>query len=137
MTIVKYIMLEVDFAKKKTSTYSWKNYKLKLSFAELAHRPNKQFILNVINLKVLLSAQESHRQDFIYIYIYIHKNFYYWEEETQLGEKGIAFMLNKPAAQPAGADPSRCNSTSRQNPHIQQNRCNIWTNTAVVMPFNI
>ena len=29
---------------------------------------------------------------------------------------------NKPAAQAAGADPSRWNSTSRQNPPIKQNR---------------
>ena len=27
--------------------------------------------------------------------------------------------LNKPAAQAAGADPSRCNSTNRQNPPLQ------------------
>ena len=32
--------------------------------------------------------------------------------------------LNKPAAQAAGADPSRCNSTNSQNPPFQQNRCN-------------
>ena len=32
--------------------------------------------------------------------------------------------LNKPAAKAAGADPSRCNSTSRQSPPIQQNRRN-------------
>ena len=27
--------------------------------------------------------------------------------------------INKPAARTAGADPSRCNSTNRQNPPIQ------------------
>ena len=35
------------------------------------------------------------------------------------------------------ADPSQCNSTSRQNPPIQQNRCNLWTNTAIKMPLKI
>ena len=30
----------------------------------------------------------------------------------------------KPAAHAAGADPSQCNSTSRQNPLIQQNCLN-------------
>ena len=29
------------------------------------------------------------------------------------------------------ADPSRCNSTSRQNTPIQHNRRNFWTNTAI------
>ena len=33
-------------------------------------------------------------------------------------------LLNKPAAQAAGADPSQCNSASRQNPPIQQNHRN-------------
>ena len=32
--------------------------------------------------------------------------------------------INKPAAQAAGADPSRCSSTNRQSPSIQQNRRN-------------
>ena len=31
--------------------------------------------------------------------------------------------IDKPAAQAAGVDPSRCNSTSRQNPPFQQNHC--------------
>ena len=44
---------------------------------------------------------------------------------------------NNPAAQAAGADPSRCNSTSRQNPPIQQKRRNFWTDTAILMPFRI
>ena len=30
-------------------------------------------------------------------------------------------LLNKPAGQAAGAHPSRCNSTNRKNPQIQQN----------------
>ena len=38
---------------------------------------------------------------------------------------------NKPAAQSAGADPSHWSSTSRQNPPIQQNPRNFWTNTAI------
>ena len=32
------------------------------------------------------------------------------------------YQLNKPAAQIAGAEPSRCNSTSMQNPTIQKYR---------------
>ena len=38
-------------------------------------------------------------------------------------------LKNKTAAQAAGADPSQCNSTSRQNPAIQQNRSNFLPNT--------
>ena len=30
--------------------------------------------------------------------------------------ESIGMYINKPAAQAAGADPSRCNSTNRQNP---------------------
>ena len=44
---------------------------------------------------------------------------------------------NKPAAQAAGADPSRWSSTSRQNLPIQQNCRNCWTNSAILMPFRI
>ena len=44
---------------------------------------------------------------------------------------------NKPSAQAAGADPSRFNSTSRQNQPIQQNCRNFGTNTAILMPFKI
>ena len=33
----------------------------------------------------------------------------------------LIHIVNKPAAQAAGADPSRCNSTNRQNQPIQQN----------------
>ena len=43
----------------------------------------------------------------------------------------------KPTAQAAGADPSRCNSTNRQNPPIQQNRHNSLTSNAISMPFKI
>ena len=35
--------------------------------------------------------------------------------------KTCVAQVNNPAAQAAGADPSQCNSTSRQNPPIQQN----------------
>ena len=44
---------------------------------------------------------------------------------------------NKPAAQGAGADPSRCNSTNRLNPPIQQNCRNSWTSYAIWIPFKI
>ena len=44
---------------------------------------------------------------------------------------------NKPAAQAADIDPSQCNYTSRQNPPIQKNCRNFWTNTAILMPFKI
>ena len=38
-------------------------------------------------------------------------------------------IINKPAAQAAGADPSQCNSNDRHNPPIQQNpRTDISTN---------
>ena len=36
-----------------------------------------------------------------------------------------------------GADPFRWSSTSRQNLSIQQNCCNFWTNTAILIPFRI
>ena len=36
----------------------------------------------------------------------------------------VEYYQNKTAAQAAGADPFRCNSTNRQNPPIQQNRHN-------------
>ena len=39
---------------------------------------------------------------------------------------------NKPAVQAAGADPSRCNSTNRQNSTLQQN-CIFWINDAIFM----
>ena len=35
------------------------------------------------------------------------------------------------------ADPSQWNSTSRQNPPIEQNRRNFYTNIAILMPFKI
>ena len=44
---------------------------------------------------------------------------------------------NKPTAQAEGADPSRWSSTSRQIHPTQQNCCNFWTNTAILMPFKI
>ena len=44
---------------------------------------------------------------------------------------------NKPAAQAADADPSRCNSTNRQNPHSKQNCRNSGTSNAIWMPFKI
>ena len=44
---------------------------------------------------------------------------------------------NKAAVKAAGADPSRCNSTNRQNPTIQQNCRNFWTSNVIVMPFEI
>ena len=46
-------------------------------------------------------------------------------------------ILNKPAAQAAGADPSRWSSDNSQNPSIQQNCRNIWTSNAIWMPFGI
>ena len=46
-------------------------------------------------------------------------------------------LINKPAAQATGADPSRCNSTSRQSPPFQQNRRNSWTSSVIVMIFKI
>ena len=33
--------------------------------------------------------------------------------------KFVEHYINKPAAQAAGADPSRCNTTNRQNPPLQ------------------
>ena len=42
---------------------------------------------------------------------------------------------NKPAAQAAGADPSLCKSTNRQNPAIQQNDRYFWTSRAHFMSF--
>ena len=38
---------------------------------------------------------------------------------------------DKSAAQAAGTDPSRCNSTYRQNSHINQNCFNFLTNNAI------
>ena len=34
---------------------------------------------------------------------------------------------NSPSTQAAGADPSLCNSTNRQNIPIEDNHCNFWT----------
>ena len=39
--------------------------------------------------------------------------------------------LNKHAAQAAGADPSKCNSTNRQNPPLQHNHHNSRTSNAI------
>ena len=47
----------------------------------------------------------------------------------------LLYDIKKPAAQAAGADPSQCKSTRRQNPPIQQNGYNFWTDTAILMPF--
>ena len=41
----------------------------------------------------------------------------------------------KPSMQAAGADPSQCNFTDRQNSPIQQNPCTFWTNYTIVIPF--
>ena len=41
------------------------------------------------------------------------------------------FHLNKHAAQAAGADPSKCNSTNRQNPPLQHNHHNSRTSNAI------
>ena len=49
--------------------------------------------------------------------------------------KLIQKYKNKPAAQTAGADLTRCNFTNRQNPSIQQNCRNSWTSNAIVMPY--
>ena len=48
-----------------------------------------------------------------------------------------SIIQKKPAAQAAGADHARCNTISRQNPPIQQNHCNFWTNTAIVMQLGL
>ena len=47
------------------------------------------------------------------------------------------YMINKPAAQAADADPSRSSFANRQSPPIQENRCNSWTSDAILMPFEI
>ena len=40
---------------------------------------------------------------------------------TQVEYVEFDCMINEPAAQLAGADPSRCNATNMQNPTLQQN----------------
>ena len=47
------------------------------------------------------------------------------------------YIQNKPSAQALGACPSQCNYTYRQNPSIQQNCCNFWTNFKVMISFKI
>ena len=49
----------------------------------------------------------------------------------------VEYKQNKPAAQAAGADPFRCNSTNRQNPPIQQNGHIFWTSNAIWKPLKI
>ena len=49
----------------------------------------------------------------------------------------VEYYQNKPAAQAAGADPFRCNSTNRHIPTNKQNRHNFWTSNAIWMPFKI
>ena len=44
-------------------------------------------------------------------------------------------FINKPSVQARGADPSRCNSTNRQNPPIQQNRSR--TNEVIMISLEI
>ena len=39
--------------------------------------------------------------------------------QVDLEEINVEFELNKPAAQAAGADPSRCHYTYRPNPPLQ------------------
>jgi hypothetical protein len=46
-------------------------------------------------------------------------------------------LINKPAAQAAGANPSQCNSTVAQNPPLQQNCCNFLTNVSIFISFKI
>ena len=55
----------------------------------------------------------------------------------QLKLEYIYLYGNKPAAQAAGADPSQWSSTIRQNPPVQQNLRNFWTNTEILMAFKI
>ena len=56
-----------------------------------------------------------------------------------LEEKGdiLIQLINKPAAQAAGADHSRCNSTNRKKLHFQQNNHKSWTSSSTLMPFKI
>ena len=58
-------------------------------------------------------------------------------QKEEMMFKHHVLIINKPAAQAAGADPSRWSSTSRQNLPIQQNRRNFWTNTAILIAFRI
>ena len=44
----------------------------------------------------------------------------------------VCFSRNKPAAQAAGADPFRFNSTNRQNQPIQQNRRNSFMTESTI-----
>ena len=55
---------------------------------------------------------------------------------TKKEEKDNA-IKNKPAAQAAGADPSQCNSTNRQNSPLQLNCCNFLINNEIFMSFDI
>ena len=43
----------------------------------------------------------------------------------------LDYITNKPTAQAAGAAPSQCNFTNRQNPLIQQNCRNFWPSNAI------
>ena len=53
-------------------------------------------------------------------------------DQTQSGKS-----QNKAAAHASGADPSLGNSTSRQNPPIDQNCPNFWTHDAILISFKI
>jgi len=54
---------------------------------------------------------------------------------SQTAQALEAQFSSKPAAQTAGAGPSRCNSTNRQNPSDQQNRLNFLTNNTISIFF--
>ena len=66
---------------------------------------------------------------FVYIYICLYRlgdpfNLKYKSFLENGMFSSLCLFLNKPAAQAAGADPSRCSFTNRQSPPIQQNRRN-------------
>ena len=72
--------------------------------------------------------------------IYIHLFFCtMWELCSEIQHSLMRFKesKNKPAAQVACADPSQWTSNIWQNPPIQQNRRNFWTNTVIKMLFKI
>ena len=58
-------------------------------------------------------------------------------DRDKVGRNFTDILVNKPAAQAAGADPSRCSFTNRQSPPIQQSCRNSWTNHAIFKSFMI
>ena len=69
---------------------------------------------------IMLKCNETkYAKDAIFFFLILLENIDTKAERGCTGSHNCNYNINKPAAQTAGADPSRCNSTNRQKPTLQ------------------